>query len=70
MRLPVQLCVWPPGSDPVALASKIDEFCAMSDDVILTAKARAFQIGYDNYSTDVLKPKYLVSCVGVSFSMW
>ena len=42
----------------------------MSDDVILTAKARAFQIGYDNYSTDVLKPKYLVSCVGVSFSMW
>jgi len=46
-------------ADPVALAAKIDEFCAMTDEELAAAKARAFQIGVDNYSADVLRPRYL-----------
>jgi glycosyltransferase involved in cell wall biosynthesis len=46
-------------ADAKALAAKIDEFCAMSDRAMLPQKTQAFALGYDNFSSDVLKPKYL-----------
>ena len=43
---------------PIALAAKIDEFCAMSDEELSAAKAKAYALGYDNYSVQAVKPRW------------
>lgn len=40
------------------LAIKVDEFAAMSASKLLAQKQRAYQLGYDNFSLEELKPKY------------
>ena len=44
--------------DPRAVAAKIDEFCAMSDDELKAAKAQAYALGYGNYSVEAVKPRW------------
>lgn len=45
-------------SSPERLAAKIDEFCNMTDGEMYLAKLKAFKIGYENYSSEVLKLRY------------
>lgn len=45
--------------DHQKLADKIDLFSMMSDQQLLGLKRQALQIAYDNWSAEVLKPKYL-----------
>ena len=42
--------------DPKALAAKIDEFCATSDEEPASAKARACALGHEEYSMEAVKP--------------
>lgn len=46
-------------SDIISLGKKIDYFAQMDDDLLLEHKTRALDIGIVNYSSDVLKPKYI-----------
>jgi glycosyltransferase involved in cell wall biosynthesis len=44
---------------PESLADKLDEMSKMSDNQMLNWKQQAYEIGYDNYSIEKLKPKYM-----------
>lgn len=46
-------------ADPKELAKMIDNFISMKKEKQFQMKQEAFEIGYNNYSPDVLKPKYL-----------
>ena len=46
-------------SDIMKLGMKLDWFAKMSDDELHLKKLAAYQIGYDNYSTDQLKERYV-----------
>jgi len=45
-------------SDLQDLARRIDEFAIMPIEKLNAAKAQAFEIGYNEFDSDVLKPKY------------
>lgn len=45
-------------SDLKDLARRIDQFAAMDNDEIMLEKARAFEIGFENYDADNLRSKY------------
>ena len=47
-----------PPYDGYSVAAKIDWICNLSDRELAGEKARAFALGYENYSASVLKPKY------------
>lgn len=46
-------------ADPKELAKMIDNFVSMKRDRILEMKRQAFEIGFNNYSPEVLKDKYI-----------
>lgn len=46
-------------TDILELALKLDWFANKDDDDLLNEKYEAFQIGHDNYSSDILKSKYM-----------
>jgi glycosyltransferase involved in cell wall biosynthesis len=53
-RIPIDVYA----ADVDDLANKIDEFCNMSNEERLIEKQRAFNIGKENFSFEILKPQY------------
>lgn len=50
-------------ADPKALAAMFDKLCDMKYDDLLEWKATALDIAADNYSSDVLRPRYEEVCI-------
>lgn len=46
-------------SDPVSLGKRLDWFATMDDKLLSQKKAEAFDLGFNNYSADILRPSYM-----------